>query len=153
MQKFWLLKSEPETFSIDDLITAPHQTSSWEGVRNFQARNMLRDQIKRGDQAFFYHSNCAIPGIVGIVEITKEGYPDATAFDPQSPYYDPKSVPNNPRWYMVDVCFKKKLKRIITLIELKQHMELKNMPLVKKGNRLSVMPVSDDEWTYILTLE
>jgi len=121
-------------------------------VRNYQARNMLRDQIQCGDQAFFYHSNCDTPGIVGLMEIVKAGYPDPTALDPESPYFDPKSTPTHPRWYMVDVKFIKKFSRIISLAELKQHPLLENMQVTKRGNRLSITPVSAMEWKTIIAL-
>lgn len=150
---YWLLKSEPDAFSIDALKQRPQQREHWDGVRNYQARNMLRDQIKRGDQAFFYHSNCAEPGIVGIVDIVSDGYPDHTAFDPESHHYDPKSSPDHPRWFMVDVRYRRKFRRCITLAELKEHRELGVMPLLQRGNRLSVMPVTDQQWSFILTLE
>jgi predicted RNA-binding protein with PUA-like domain len=151
----WLMKSEPDVFGIDDLKNRPGRTEPWDGVRNYQARNMMRDQMKRGDLAFFYHSNCDDPGIVGIMTVAREGYPDHTAFDPQAKYYDPKSDPGNPRWYMVDVRYKRKLKRTITLQELKQYGggPLADMPLLRKGNRLSVMPVTAGQWDFILGLE
>lgn len=148
---YWLMKSEPNEFSIDDL--KQNKTEHWDGVRNYQARNMMRDQMKVGDQIFFYHSNCAEPGIVGIMKVCKTGYPDFTAFDPKDTHYDPKSDPDNPRWYMVDVCYGKKLKRAITLTELKEQARLKDMQLVKRGNRLSIMPVSKKQWDFILSLE
>lgn len=148
---YWLMKSEPSEFSIDDL--KQNKTEHWDGVRNYQARNMMRDQMKVGDQVFFYHSNCAEPGIVGIMEVCKTGYPDFTAFDPKDAHYDPKSDPDNPRWYMVDVRYRKKLKRTITLTELKQQARLKDMQLVKRGNRLSIMPLSKKQWDFILSLE
>lgn len=150
---FWLMKSEPDVFSIDDLKNRPVQTEPWEGVRNYQARNMLRDDMKKGDLAFFYHSSCEIPGIVGIMEIISKGYPDPTAFIPKHRFYDPKSKRDNPAWYLVDVKFRRKLKRVITLTELRDKKPLKNMQLLQKGNRLSVMPVSKKEWDYILGLE
>ncbi len=150
---YWLMKSEPDVFGIDHLIAMPNKTEHWDGVRNYQARNMMRDQMKKGDLVFFYHSNCKEPGIVGIAKVVKEGYPDHTAFDPESKYYDPKSDPDNPRWYMVDIQHKRKLKRTITLQELKQHPQLEGMPLLRKGNRLSVMPVKKKHWDYILGLE
>lgn len=150
---YWLMKSEPTAFSIDDLKNMPKQTEHWDGVRNYQARNMMRDQMKVGDQAFFYHSNCAVPGIVGMMEIVREGYPDHTAFDPQSKYFDDKSDPANPRWFMVDVKYIRHTKRVIPLAELKAHAALSDLPLVRKGNRLSIMPVSEDAWNYILQLE
>jgi len=150
---YWLMKSEPDVFGIDDLKKMPKGTDHWDGVRNYQARNMMRDQMKKGDRVFFYHSNTAEPGIVGIMEVAREGYPDFTAFDPQARYYDPKSDPDKPRWYMVDVRFVRKLKRVITLAELKVHDELGDFPLVRKGNRLSVMPVTERQWNTILALE
>jgi len=151
--QYWLMKSEPDVFGIDDLASRPGKTEPWDGVRNYQARNMMRDQMKVGDQVFFYHSNCKQPGIVGIAKVVKAGYPDYTAWDPKSKYYDPKSTPDNPRWYMVDVKFARKLKRTITLDELKADKALADMPLVRRGNRLSVMPVGEREWKHILTLE
>jgi predicted RNA-binding protein with PUA-like domain len=151
----WLLKSEPDSFSIDALKAAPKQTSAWDGVRNFQARNMLRDSMKKGDQAFFYHSSCDVPGIAGIVSIVKDGYPDATAFDPKHHHYDPESKADAPRWYVVDVKLVRKFRRIITLDELRQHAakKLKDFVLLRRGNRLSVMPVTQKDWEFILTLE
>jgi len=151
----WLLKSEPDSFSIDALKAAPKQTSAWDGVRNFQARNMLRDSMKKGDQAFFYHSSCDVPGIAGIVGIVKDGYPDATAFDPKHHHYDPESKADAPRWYVVDVKLVRKFRRIITLDELRQHAakKLKDFVLLRRGNRLSVMPVTQKDWEFILTLE
>ena len=151
--KYWLMKSEPDVFGIDDLKNAPGKTEPWEGVRNYQARNMMRDDMKTGDLAFLYHSNCKEPGIAGIMEIVREGYPDMTAFDSNAKYFDPKSDPSNPRWYRVDVRYIRKLKRIITLSELKEHSEVTGLPLVRRGNRLSVMPVSAQQWKFILTLE
>lgn len=150
---YWLMKSEPETFGIQDLRNKPQQTEHWDGVRNYQARNMMRDAMKIGDQAFFYHSNCEEPGIVGIMEIVREGYPDFSAFDPNDKHFDPKSNPENPRWIMVDVKFIKTLSRTITLKELKQKTELADMALVRPGNRLSIMPVSKQQWDFILSLE
>ena len=150
---YWLMKSEPDAFSIDDLQQRAQQTEHWDGVRNYQARNMLRDQLKVGDQVFFYHSNCATPGIVGLMEVVRAGYPDHTAFDPQSKYFDPKSDPQAPRWFMVDIKYRRHTSRVISLAELKGHEQLENMQLVRKGNRLSIMPVSQAEWQYILSLE
>ncbi len=150
---YWLMKSEPNAFSIDDLQQMPEQTEHWDGVRNYQARNMLRDQMKLGDQVFFYHSNCETPGIVGIMEVAREGYPDHTACDPRSKYFDPKSSPDAPRWFMVDVKYIRHTRRLIPLAELKEQDALENMPLLRKGNRLSIMPVSAPEWAYILRLE
>jgi predicted RNA-binding protein with PUA-like domain len=149
---YWLIKSEPDTFSIDDLYRRPRRTDHWDGVRNYQARNYLRDGMRRGDQVFFYHSNCEVPGIVGIVEVVREAYPDHTAFDPDDAHYDPKSDPDDPRWLMVDVKYVRKLPRSISLAELKDNPALADMPLVRKGNRLSVMPVRDHEWRAILDM-
>lgn len=150
---YWLMKSEPNAFSIDDLQQLPLQTEHWDGVRNYQARNMMRDDMKVGDQVFFYHSNCATPGIVGLMEVVRESYPDHTAFDPQSKYFDPKSAPEQPRWFMVDIKYLRHTKRVLSLAELKDHELLENMPLVRKGNRLSIMPLAAAEWNYILRLE
>jgi predicted RNA-binding protein with PUA-like domain len=150
---YWLMKSEPEVFGIDDLTSRPRKTEHWDGVRNYQARNMMRDEMKKGDEVFFYHSNCKEPGIVGIAKIVREAYPDFTAFDPRQKYYDPKCDPAKPRWFMVDVQFVRKFKRTITLEELKQVTALRDMPLVRTGNRLSVMPVTEKQWKAILALE
>lgn len=150
---YWLMKSEPSAFSIDDLKSMPNRTEHWDGVRNYQARNMMRDTMKVGDRAFFYHSNCKVPGIVGLMEVVREGYPDHTAFEPDSKYFDEKSDPNNPRWYMVDIKYLRHTRRVISLAEIKDHASLENMPLVRKGNRLSIMPVSKNEWDFILSLE
>lgn len=146
---YWLMKSEPDCFSIDDLQQAKNQTSCWDGVRNYQARNFMRDQMRVGDQVFFYHSNCNPPGIVGIAEVVREAYPDHTAFDPNSEHPDLSSNAENPRWFMVDIRFVKKFKALISLESLKHHEALANMPLLRKGNRLSVMPVSANEWAFI----
>jgi len=153
MMNYWLMKSDPEAFGIDHLEAMPNQTEHWDGVRNYQARNLLRDRIKCGDQVFFYHSNTAIPGIVGIGEVVQEGYPDFTAFDPEDHHYDPDSDPQNPRWYMVDIRLLRRLKHTITLTELRQHPELEGLPLLGRGNRLSVMPVTAAQWDFILGLE
>ena len=153
--QYWLMKTEPSVFSIEDLARAPRSTASWDGVRNFQARNMLRDQMKKGDQVFLYYSSTDVPGIVGVMEVTKEGYPDATAFDKKHHHYDAESDPKNPRWYMVDVRLKERFTRIITLVELRKHSgkELKGMMLLRPGNRLSVTPVEADHWNFIRSLE
>ena len=150
MTRYWLMKSEPNCFSIDDLAKRPNQTEPWDGVRNYQARNFMRNDMKVGDPIFFYHSNCKPPGIVGIAKVASEPYPDFTAFDPSSDHPDPNSTPENPRWFMVDVKYVEKFPKIISLNELKQHPELENMPLLRKGNRLSVMPVNKPEWDFIL---
>jgi predicted RNA-binding protein with PUA-like domain len=148
------MKTEPSTFSIDDLARAPRSTTSWDGVRNFQARNMLRDLMKRGDQAFLYYSSTAVPGIVGVMEITKEGYPDASAFDRKDHHYDADSDPAKPRWFMVDVRLKERFDHIVTLEELRKHSakELKGMVLLRPGNRLSVTPVDAAHWKFIRSL-
>ncbi|HSH83823.1 MAG TPA: EVE domain-containing protein [Guyparkeria sp.] len=148
---YWLMKSEPDDFSIDDLKRVG--TEPWDGVRNYQARNMIRDQMQPGDHVFFYHSNIKVPGIVGIMEIVSKARPDPTAFDPDEPYYDPKSDPDKPRWYLVDVKYVRHTKRLIPLSELKADPALEEMPLVRRGNRLSVMPVTEDQWQHILSLE
>ncbi|HYE34871.1 EVE domain-containing protein [Methylocaldum sp.] len=150
---YWLMKSEPSEFSIDDLEMRPDQTEHWDGVRNYQARNMLRDQMKVGDLTFFYHSNCETPGIAGIAKISREAYPDFTAFDVGNKHYDPGSKPDDPRWFMVDVQFVRKLKRTITLSELKERPELDGLALIRRGNRLSIMPVAEAQWAFILSLE
>ena len=149
---YWLFKSEPSTFSIEDLAKRPSQTEPWDGVRNYQVRNWLRDEIKVGDLFFFYHSSCDTPGIVGIAKVVKSGYPDQKAFDPESPYYDPRSTPDSPRWYCVDVKLVRQFPRIITLAEIKHHPALKNMLINRKGNRLSITPVTEKEWQTVLKL-
>jgi len=150
--KYWLLKSEPDAFSIDDLKNMPGKKDHWDGIRNYQARNIMRDDMKKGDLAFFYHSSCAVPAIVGVVEIVKEAYDDYTALDPKAKYFDAKASPENPRWCMVDVKFKKKFKQHIPLADLKEIKKLKNMQLLKKGNRLSIMPVAAAEWKTIMAI-
>jgi predicted RNA-binding protein with PUA-like domain len=151
----WLMKSEPSTFGIDDLAAAPRKTTCWDGVRNFQARNFMRDDMQRGDCAFFYHSSCEVPAITGIVEIVKTGYPDHTAFDRNDAHFDPDSDPQKPRWFMVDVRLKRKLKRPITLAMLREHEKksLRGLALLARGNRLSITPVSVAHWNFILSLE
>ena len=149
--KYWLMKNEPEDYSIDNLKN--DKTEPWDGIRNYQVRNMIRDDIKKGDHAFFYHSNCETPGIYGLMVICKESYPDHTAFDRKAKHYDKKSKPGAPTWLMVDVKFKRKLRRTICLTELKSHKKLSNMKVVHRGNRLSIMEVSRQDWLYILSLE
>jgi predicted RNA-binding protein with PUA-like domain len=153
--KYWLIKSEPNEYSIDDLASEPNQQTCWDGVRNYQARNFMRDAMNKGDLVIFYHSNCKEPGIVGIVEICKEAYPDHTAFDPDDKHFDPKSDPENPRWCMVDVQYIRKLKRLVSLSELRDHSEddLREFALLRRGNRLSVLPVTNEHWDFILSLE
>ena len=148
---YWLMKSEPEAFSIDDLKRK--KCEPWDGVRNYQARNFIRDGMQVGDQVFFYHSNCAQPGITGIAEVASDAYPDPTQFDPKSKYFDPESTRDRPRWMLVDVAFVRKLKRSITLKELQALSALADMKLLRKGNRLSVMPVMTEHWHTILSLE
>lgn len=151
--KYWLMKSEPDVFGLSHLKECKDQTEPWDGVRNYQARNMMRDEMKIGDQVFFYHSNTKVPGIVGICEVVKEGYVDHTAFDPDQKYFDAKSDPEKPRWFMVDIKLTRELSRTISLAEMKACPELADMRLVQKGNRLSVMPVEKNEWDTILGLE
>jgi predicted RNA-binding protein with PUA-like domain len=150
---YWLMKSEPSVFGIDDLKAKPQRTSFWDGVRNYQARNFMRDGMKKGDKVFFYHSSCPEPGIVGIASVAREAYPDATAFDRKSPYYDAKSDPEKPIWIGVDVKFVRQFKRVISLEELKQEPRLDGFTLLRRGNRLSVMPVSEEHWNVVLGLE
>jgi predicted RNA-binding protein with PUA-like domain len=150
----WLMKSEPDVFGVDDLAKSPRRTTHWSGVRNFQARNFMRDDMRIGDLAFFYHSNCDEPGIVGVMKVVKAGYPDHTAFDPSDHGFDPDSDSSRPRWYMVDVQLKRKLARPITLAQLREHDKraLKGLALLQRGNRLSVTPVSAAHWDFILDL-
>ena len=153
--RYWLMKTEPDTFGVDDLAAAPRSTTSWDGVRNYQARNMVRDDLKLQDQVFLYHSSTAVPGIVAVMEVVKEGYPDKTAFDRKDHHYDPQSDPAKPRWFVVDVRLKRRLARVITLEQMRKHaaQELKGMVLLRPGNRLSVMPVEAAHWKFILSLE
>lgn len=151
---YWLMKTEPSTFGLAHLAAAPRRTTAWDGVRNYQARNLLR-QMRKGDQAFLYHSSTEIPGIVAIMQIVKEAYPDPTAFERKHHHYDPDSDPKNPRWFMVDVQLKRPLARTITLEELRTHerKQLQGMLLLRRGNRLSVTPVEAVHWQFILSLE
>ena len=146
--QFWLMKSEPDEVSIDDLAAAPDRIVPWFGVRNYQARNFMRDTMQIGDLAFFYHSGCAEPGIAGICEVCSAPYPDATQFVAVNPYFDPKSRPEQPRWWLRDVRFVRKT-RYVPLAELRQHPELANMRLLARGNRLSITPVTAEEWAFI----
>ncbi len=146
---YWLMKSEPTSFSIDDLQQAPKQKTCWDGVRNYQARNMIKDQMRIGDLAFFYHSNCAVPGIVGIVEICSAAYVDSTQFDVTDHHYDPRSKQDKPLWWMVDVKFKKKFDTIISLQALRDNPHLSQLLILRKGNRLSITPVTPEEWRLI----
>ena len=151
MKQYWLLKSEPETFSIDDLARSSGQKTCWEGVRNYQARNFMRSMAV-GDQAFFYHSNADPPAIVGIVEIVKEAYPDHYAMDPKSRYFDPKSTSDSPRWVMVDVRFVQKFPTPLPLDDLRRVKGVEKMELLRRGSRLSVQPVREKEWKVIIKL-
>lgn len=146
--RYWLMKSEPSDVSIDDLAKRDNKTIAWYGVRNYQARNFMRDQMRVGDQVFFYHSSCKQPGIVGTAEVSKLAYPDATQFDPNSKYFDPKATFENPRWFNVDVRFIKKT-RLIDIKELRSYPELMSMRILQKGNRLSITPIDPMEWKYI----
>lgn len=150
--RYWLMKSEPTCFSLDDLERSPGGVAPWDGVRNYQARNLLRDAIEVGDGVLFYHSSCAEPAIVGLAEVVRAGYPDHTAQDPRSAHYDPKATPGSPIWYMVDVAFRKRLPRPLTRAELASHPVLADMMVLRRGSRLSVQPVTADEWRAVLTL-
>jgi predicted RNA-binding protein with PUA-like domain len=149
--KYWLMKSEPTTFGIDHLARKPRKTAAWDGVRNYQARNMLRDDLAVGDRAFFHHSSCEVPGIYGTMEVVRAGHPDPTAFDRRSGHYDAGSDRANPRWYQVEVRLLEKFARPVTLEMLREHAggALKNLVVLRRGNRLSVMPVTADEWRFI----
>jgi predicted RNA-binding protein with PUA-like domain len=151
MMKYWLMKSEPTTFSIDDLMACPDQTDHWDGVRNYQARNFLRDEIRKGDRVLFYHSG-KIPAVVGTATVVRNGYPDHTALDQQSGHFDPKSTPDTPIWYMVDIRFESKFNAPLPLTELRRFPELAGMPLLKKGMRLSIQPVTRSEFDFIISL-
>ena len=146
---YWLLKTEPTTFSFDDLWKAPKRTTSWDGVRNYTARNFMRDQMKKGDLVFIYHSSADPTGIAGIAEVVREGYPDETAFDPNDSHYDPKSKRDNPSWYLVDVKAVKPFREIVTLESLRKMKGLEKMTLLQKGSRLSVQPVTERDWEII----
>src|SRR6184192_3303186 len=146
--RYWLMKSEPDEFSIDDLARAKQQTTPWFGVRSYQARNFMRDEMQLGDRALFYHSSCPQPGVAGIVEVSRLAYPDSSQFDPTSPYYDPKSTRDAPRWLNVDVTFVEKT-RLVTLAELRAEPELAGMRVLQRANRLSITPVSPQEWKFI----
>jgi predicted RNA-binding protein with PUA-like domain len=151
-RNYWLVKSEPDCFSWDDLWRAPDRTTFWDGVRNYQARNTLRDQMKKGDLVLFYHSSADPKAIVGIAEVVRPGYPDHTAFDPKADHFDPKSDHDNPTWFMVDIRAKQPFVRPVTLTELKRTPGLERMVLLQKGSRLSVQPVSKDEWDIVVDL-
>jgi predicted RNA-binding protein with PUA-like domain len=148
--RYWLMKSEPDEFGIDDLARAPRKRTAWFGVRNYLARNFMRDQMRVGDQVLFYHSSCPEPGIAGLAQVCAKAYPDKTQFDRKSKYYDAKSTPENPRWVNVEVKYVRKT-RLLGLGELRMHQQLAGMPLLARGNRLSITPVTPDEWKFITT--
>jgi predicted RNA-binding protein with PUA-like domain len=145
--KYWLMKSEPDTYSIDDL--AKKSPAMWEGCRNWTVRNFMKDEMEIGDMAFFYHSSCVPPGVVGTMEVVSKSYPDPTQFDPKSDYYDPKSSPDKPRWVVVDMKFVEKFPRMVTLAELREMPGLEKMLVNRRGQRLSVMPVTPEEWKIV----
>ena len=150
----WLMKNEPDEFSIDHALAAPHSTIAWDGVRNYQVRNMLRDEMRVGDLGFLYHSSCDVPGIYGLLRIVKAGYPERAALDRRHAYFDPKSDPSNPTWYSVDVRLERRLEPPITLETLRKHAQgaLSGMLILRRGNRLSVTPVTREEWRFINSL-
>ena len=152
---YWLFKSEPSAFSIDDLAAAPGKTTCWDGIRNYQVRNFIRDDIRKGDLVLFYHSSCAVTGVAGIAEVVRESYVDHTAFDPNDRHYDAKSKADSPRWFMVDIRLRRKFDRVIALAELRRHESgpLRDFALLRKGNRLSILPVTNAQWKFILGLE
>jgi predicted RNA-binding protein with PUA-like domain len=149
--RYWLMKSEPDVFGIDDLAKRPKKTEPWNGVRNYQARNFMRDDMKRGDLVFFYHSSCPQPGIAGVMKIGRNAYPDETQFDGASEYFDAKATRENPRWVNVDVTLVRKTP-LIGIQELRSHPELESMQILKRGNRLSITPVSPAEWDFVMSL-
>ena len=151
-RKFWLLKSEPTEYSYSDLLGEPDQTAEWDGVRNYQARNFLRDQMKAGDGVLFYHSSNQVLAVVGTAEVVREGYPDDTALDPNSGHHDPKSTPDNPIWYVVDIKARREFARPVTREGIKVHPQLQGMMLIRRGMRLSIQPVSKAEWDEIVAL-
>ena len=150
--KYWLMKSEPDVFSFEDLKKRPKKTEPWNGVRNYQARNFMRDEMKIGDLILFYHSSCEIPGVAGIAKVSSKAYPDSTQFDPKSEYFDPKATLENPRWFLVDVTFESNLKKLVPLEEIKKQKKLEGMRLLQRGNRLSILPVTREEFEYIKNL-
>ena len=149
--RYWLMKSEPDEYSVDDLMRAVKKTTPWFGVRNYQARNFMRDDMRLGDQAFFYHSSCEVPCIAGIVEVASRAYPDATQFDHKSKYFDAKATRDKPRWFSVDIGLIRKT-RPIPLSELRDYPRLAGMQLLQRGNRLSIMPVDPGEWKFIMSI-
>ena len=151
-RKYWLFKSEPTAYSFSDLLGEPEQTAEWDGVRNYQARNFMRDEMKIGDGVLFYHSSTGSRSVVGTARVFREAYPDDTAWDPSSNHYDPKSTPENPIWYMVDIRAEQEFSRPVTLVEIKQTPRLQSMLLVRRGVRLSILPVTKDQWDEIIAL-
>jgi predicted RNA-binding protein with PUA-like domain len=151
-RRYWLVKSEPDTFSFDDLLARPDRTTHWDGVRNYQARNFMRDEMKKGDQVFFYHSSADPTAIVGTAEVVRDGYPDHSAFDPKDSHYDPKSKKGEPTWFMVDLRAREKFPKPLTLTDLRGVKGLEKMVLLQKGSRLSVQPVTESEWQVICRL-
>ena len=151
-QRYWLFKSEPTAYSFSDLLCEPDRTAEWDGVRNYQARNFIRDDMKVGDGVLFYHSSTGSPAVVGTARIVREAYPDPTALDEASRYYDPKSAPDNPIWFMVDIQAEDEFARPATLVEIKQNPRLQSMMLVRRGVRLSILPVAKEEWEEIVAL-
>jgi predicted RNA-binding protein with PUA-like domain len=149
---YWLMKSEPDVFSFSDLKKRPKKTEPWNGVRNYQARNFMRDDMKEGDLILFYHSSCEIPGVAGIAKVSSKPYPDSTQFDSKSEYFDPKATKEGPRWFLVDVSFEEDLKQLVSLEELKKHKNLAEMRLLQRGNRLSILPVTREEFLFIRKL-
>ncbi len=147
--QYWLMKSEPRTFSIDDLKAAPDGVESWDGIRNYQARNFMRDDMRQGDRVLFYHSSCPTPGVAGLAEVAREAHPDHTAWDPESDYFDPKASPENPRWFMVAIRFVEAFPHIVPLAELRRVSTLRNMKLLQRGQRLSIQPVTKKEYETI----
>jgi predicted RNA-binding protein with PUA-like domain len=150
--KYWIMKSEPDVFSFENLKSRPGAQEPWNGVRNYQARNFMRDEMQKGDLVLFYHSSCEIPGVAGLAKVVSEAYPDSTQFDKKSEYYDEKATKENPRWFLVDIAFHKDLKSHVSLEQLKQQKALAHMQLLKKGNRLSILPVSKEEFELIVKL-
>ncbi len=152
LKKYWLMKSEPDVFSLEDLKNSPDSTTHWDGVRNYQARNFMRDQMKTGDFVLYYHSNCDEPGVVGVAEVVKEAYPDHSSWDQKSHYFDPKSTPESPRWFMVDIKWKQAFKRLVSLREMKESPALENMRVVQRGQRLSVQPVDKADFDHVVKI-
>ena len=152
-KRYWMMKSEPDAFSIDDLARVG--TEPWNGVRNYQARNFMRDGMRVGDGVLFYHSNCKVPGIAGVAAVASTAYPDHTQFNAKSPYFDPKATPETPRWFLVDVAFERKLTHVIALEEIRKHADAlgEGFPLTARGSRLSVFPVTHAQWKLLLSLE